>query len=101
MSYEQRQKEGQEQLELIRLDVILSKCLDEIKSERKRQDEKWGEQNHDPLYWISILVEEVGEAAKEVLENKFSNYRKELVQCAAVCVAAIESFDRNDEEAES
>ena len=75
----------------------LSKYLDEIKSERRRQDEKWGEQNHEPLYWISILVEEVGEAAKEVLENKYSNYRKELVQCAAVCVAAIESLDRNDE----
>ena len=76
----------------------MSECLDEIRLERKKQDEKWGEQNHSPLYWISILVEEVGEAAKEVLENKHSNYRQELVQCAAVCVAAIESLDRNDKE---
>lgn len=76
----------------------LNKYLDEIKLERKKQDEKWGEQNHEPLYWIAILVEEVGEAAKEALENKLSKYREELVQCAAVCVAAIESFDRNAEE---
>ncbi|SDC53355.1 hypothetical protein [Williamwhitmania taraxaci] len=49
---------------------------------------------------------EVGEVSKEALENHFSgyyknagrltNYRKELVQVAAVAVAMIECLDRND-----
>ncbi|MCE7749187.1 MAG: hypothetical protein GPJ51_12390 [Candidatus Heimdallarchaeota archaeon] len=74
----------------------MSEYLDEIRLERKKQDEKWGEQNHSPITWIVILTEEVGEAAKEALEDNKRKYRKELVQCGAVCVAAIESLDRND-----
>lgn len=74
----------------------MNKYLNEIKSERKKQDEKWGEQNHSPVVWVVILTEEVGETAKEALEDNKRKYRKELVQCAAVCVAAIESLDRNE-----
>lgn len=73
----------------------MNKIYDEIKLERKKQVEKWGEQNHNPIKWIVILTEEVGETAKEALEKK-KFYRKELIQCAAVCVAAIESYDRNE-----
>lgn len=78
----------------------------EIQAERQRQDEKWGEQNHKPVVWLSILMEEVGEAAKEAVEarqyfhenydDKLRNYRTELIQVAAVCVAMIESLDRNE-----
>ena len=32
--------------------------LNEVSAERQRQDAKWGEQNHDPLLWLSILTEE-------------------------------------------
>lgn len=72
----------------------------EIKEERKRQDKKFGEQNHTPLEWLSILDEEVGEAAKAANDYHFGfnmgpgNYREELVQVLAVCVNALESFDR-------
>jgi NTP pyrophosphatase (non-canonical NTP hydrolase) len=71
--------------------------LSEIKEERKRQDKKWGEQNHHPLIWNNILGEEYGEVCKatiEATENDYSKYRKELVEVAAVAVAAIESLDR-------
>lgn len=74
--------------------------LEEIAKERNRQDEKWGEQNHSPADYLTILGEEVGEANKAALEAKFAgkpwdDYRKELVQVAAVAVAMIECFDRN------
>lgn len=101
----------------------------EIISERIKQDEKWGEQNHPivnslktydnhlpileeydicneerakflcnwnaqmkTLTWGHILIEEVSEVLhapnKELM-------RGELIQCAAVIVAMIESLDRN------
>jgi len=94
------------------------KILKEIKAERERQNQKWGEQNHKGIEWIAILSEEVGEASKEILDHHFKNpvkntegksvapavadqalrlscYRKELIQVAAVAVQMIECLDRN------
>jgi len=68
--------------------------IGEVINERDRQDRKWGIQNHSPMMWLCILSEEVGEASKAVLENDPEGYRKEMVQVAAVAVAALESFDR-------
>jgi len=65
-----------------------------IVAERRRQDEKWGEQNHAPVKWLAILLEEAGEAAKAALENEYGLYVQELVQVAAVAVVAIESLCR-------
>lgn len=81
--------------------------LREVKAERMMQDAKWGEQNHHPVEWITILGEEFGEVCKAACEANFEKfygnkrgnyleYRKELVQVAAVAVAMIESFDRNE-----
>ena len=82
--------------------------FNEIKLERKRQDAKWGIQNHSPIEWCAILGEEVGEVNKAALEehfavsypeqfknHRFDDYRKELIQVAAVAVAMIECIDRN------
>ena len=87
--------------EVQRLESILDRqnpqlpaVLDNIKEERSRQEAKWGKQNHQPLTWLAILGEEVGEANKAVLENELSDYRSELVQVAAVAAAAIECLDR-------
>lgn len=77
-----------------------------VLGERERQDDKWGTQNHPQMTWLGILAEEFGEAAKEVNELHFRSewvgnadvrqrLRQELVQVAAVAVAAIESLDRN------
>jgi len=65
-----------------------------IKAERKRQDAKWGEQNHDDLYWLGILMEEVGELAKSIIENDSVNGVEELIQSASVCVAWYEAINR-------
>lgn len=74
----------------------MSRILLEVAEERARQDDKWGQQDHDPNYWMVILMEEVGEAAHEICGKtlNYTNYREEMVQVAAVAVAAIESFDR-------
>lgn len=76
----------------------------EVQKERVKQDERFGEQNHDPNIYLSILTEEVGEAAKDIVDathgdDKFRYYkaaRKELIQVAAVAQAMVESLDRNE-----
>jgi len=85
----------------------MTEVLAEICSERFKQDEKWGVQNHSAEKWMVILMEEVGEACKDALEayphknpilkksEALIMWRKEMVQVAAVAVAAIECYDRN------
>ena len=65
--------------------------LQAIQDECDRQDVKWGVQRHMPEKWLAILMEEVGEAAKATLEGDPVAYADELVQVAAVAVAALES----------
>ncbi len=74
----------------------MEEILKQVAGERARQDAKWGEQNHQPEKWMCILTEEVGEAAKAILEGDTANYREELVQIAAVAVSMIQCFDRNN-----
>lgn len=69
--------------------------LMETLQERIQQEKKWGEQNHGPLKWNAILGEEFGEVSKAILEGDMGNYREELLQVAAVAIAAIECLDRN------
>ena len=71
------------------------KILYEIVCERKKQDDKWGEQNHAPEFWLAILVEEVGEVGKAICEHKEKEYRLELIQVAAVALSMVECSDRN------
>lgn len=70
------------------------RALLDVSDERRRQNAKWGEQNHPLDTWITVLVEEVGEAAQDVLKGRIGECRQELVQVAAVAVAAIEFIDR-------
>ena len=81
--------------------IKLRLVLDRVIIERQKQESKWGQQNHSPETWLLILGEEVGEVNKAILEHRFGNkpiseYREELIQVAAVAVAMIESFDRNE-----
>ncbi len=68
--------------------------MGEIRRERIKQDSKWGVQNHSQLTWNAILGEEFGEVSKAILEKDVINYREELIQVAAVAIAAIECLDR-------
>ncbi len=70
---------------------MIEQILQAIRDERDRQDAKWGSQRMLPqATWLTILVEEVGEVAESILEEDHENYAKELVQVAAVAVAALE-----------
>ncbi len=75
--------------------MIDPRILNDIIQELERQEAKWGKQNHLPLYWIAVLVEEVGEVCQAVLKGDAENYREELIQVIAVAVAQLLSWDRN------
>lgn len=71
--------------------------LSDVYAERYLQDQKWGLQRHAYPFWLTILMEEVGEAAQAIQKDSFAykasdanNLYKELVQVAAVAVAIAE-----------
>lgn len=70
------------------------KIMRAVHNERDRQEELWGEQDHHPERWLSILGEEFGEVCKAVGENEPEEYRTELIQVAAVAVSMVECYDR-------
>jgi len=93
----------------------MDKSLQAILIERNRQDRLWGDQDHDPFTYLAILIEEVGEFAKEALTLRFEtskatmgqagstaeyeksvleDMRVEAVQVAAVALAIVECLDR-------
>lgn len=94
----------------------MKKIIEEIVAERARQNKKFGQQNHNLPEWMAILMEEVGEASREAVDwhfqyppkhqtstpfeaiqkNRLKNYRKELIQVAAVAVSMVEALDRQE-----
>ena len=82
---------------------IINLIIDEL----KRQEDKWGIQDHHPEKWMNILMEEVGEASEAVLEAFpfkiqlkdreywLNRYYLELRQVAAVAISAMDCLDRN------
>jgi NTP pyrophosphatase (non-canonical NTP hydrolase) len=76
-----------------------SVALVDVLEERRRQDEKWGEQNHDPFAYLTVLGEEYGELCQCALHDRFGgpaaeHIREEAVQVAAVALAIVECLDR-------
>lgn len=77
------------------MSIKTDKVLDQIFTERRRQDVKWG-LDHPLLEtpFLAILMEEVGEVATETLQGgSLKNLREELIQVAATAVAWVESID--------
>ena len=78
---------------------MTTEAMMSVQAERRRQDEKWGEQNHGIMEWLSVLGEEVGEACQAANIHHWNGgditpLRTELVHVAAVALAAIECLDR-------
>jgi hypothetical protein len=77
-------------------------ALMDVLAERKRQDERWGEQEHQPVFWAAVLAEECGEFAREAIADAalaaepggVARCRAEAVQAAAVALAIVECLDR-------
>lgn len=88
------------------------RVLGDISDERRRQDAKWGEQNHDFTVWATVLGEEFGETCHAMLHYRaaagraenvegdtdpeawLAKVRKEAIQTAAVAAAIVEFIDR-------
>jgi len=91
--------------EIKQLNGRIESALEDVRQERYRQLGKWGDQDHDSHTWLVILMEEVGEAAKTILTDvpdyelteNIDKFREELIQVAAVAVAAAECIDRRYE----
>ena len=56
----------------------------------------WGkkEQEESDGTWMIVLMEEVGEAARSILEGSPHHLRQELIQVAAVAMSWIDNIDR-------
>ena len=76
--------------------AVQDRVLHDVLGERKRQDDKWGDQLYNTNErWNVIGVEEVGEVAKSILDrDKDMHLYEEIVQVAAVYVAWAESLQR-------
>ncbi len=79
--------------------IVRRRVFLQIDAERRKQNQKWGDQRHDVYKFLAILGEEVGEANKAVLHTEFGGpeaegLREELIQVAAVAVKMIENIDR-------
>ncbi len=63
-----------------------------IAKERERQDKRWGRDfpERPASYWLGILVEELGEVAKAVIEGKPMHVKNELIHTAAVIFSWLE-----------
>lgn len=81
---------------LIRADI-----LEAISKERKRQDRLWGSEFDDkntPNDWVAYITNYVAAGAYDGRHEKFTveGFRANLLKAATVCVAAVETIDRNN-----
>ena len=79
-----------------------SNVIDDIEEERSRQEKKWGGSTHDDQHrhedWLRVMIRQIGDADRAVECNDGDYYRKQLVQIAALAVAALDSPDRQSGE---
>lgn len=82
---------------------LTTKVLGDILMERSRQNAKWGKQRHSYPYWLSILVEEVGEVSQAIQKDSVSHKETdaddlytELIHVAAVATAIAEQVRENE-----
>jgi hypothetical protein len=85
--------------QLLGFDTVVSSleqlsATNAVLEERDRQDVKWGSQRMlSDREWLAILVEEVGEAAKDILDKKPDGLKVEVTQVAAVALAWLECLE--------
>lgn len=76
-------------------------CIfEQIQAERERQDMKWGQGIDDASHfhdWITYITAYLGKAYTYPMYP--SNFRKRMIQVAALAVAAVEALDRKDKAA--
>lgn len=71
----------------------MDQIYEDVDAEIQRQNHIWGEPRHLGHKWNSILVEEVGEFAKALLEQDIVHAREEIIQVAAVAMQIANAID--------
>jgi len=95
----------------------MQNTINQIQAEIEKQNKKFGAQNHSPIEWMAILMEEVGEASQaavdwhfkypsktkdevedfnEIQTQRLQFYKTELIQVAALAIQMVESLNRNE-----
>ncbi len=74
----------------------MRQSIKDLYDEMSYQNEVWGENRTQQLeLWLTILTEEIGEIAKEILEkNDVQNLYHECIQVAAVAIHMAEDIER-------
>lgn len=65
--------------------------------ENHRQLEKWGVQDHEPVWWLAFASEELGELSEAISEFTFreglaEEVVKEAIQTSTLCLKIAEMF---------
>jgi len=72
-----------------------SNILEEVRAERDRQDAKWGGPEHDDTHdqetWARLIDDRLPYPEDA---NTCKEYRQDMIEIAALAVAAVESLDR-------
>lgn len=78
----------------------VSRAVSDVLKERRRQDLKWGGPKHDdehsPEDWERFIMKRI-----PVVSEHDTAFRGRMVQIAALAIAALESFDRKQEDHEA
>jgi len=71
-----------------------NQIIEDIKQERQEQDNKFGSSPRGlhSTVWLCVLLEELCEVARAILENDSIGYKKELTQVGACAIAALEDY---------
>jgi predicted secreted protein len=76
---------------------VTRQAFHDVWEEMLRQDKKWGVQDHSLGDWQLIATEEDGEVCAAILQGRFADAEKELVQAIAVRFRMIEKVRRMEE----
>jgi hypothetical protein len=68
----------------------------DIRAERARQDAKWGGPEHDDGHALVEWAHFIREHLDKALRGPFAKTRRRMVEVAALAVAAIEAWDRQE-----
>jgi hypothetical protein len=70
----------------------------EICGERMLQDKKWGGPTHDDTHtqmdWTQFIIDKVQQSIMPASHGDDAEWRRRMVQIAALALAAVQSYDR-------
>lgn len=82
-----------------KITAVQKVIVEDIVSERSRQDAQWGGRSHDEEhargFWVVLVTKWVGKVARTVLDDHYDSIlRHQLLKLVAILFAWIEVLDR-------